>query len=296
MFTWLFLSLRILANPLSNVFQKHLAGHLIHSLIVIALPMVLLALLCLPAVPFFWHDIQPGFWLNICLCAILAIAGNVLIVQALRLSDLSILGPINAYKSVVSLLPGIFLLHEMPNLHSLAGIGLIVIGSHFIVTRIPDQPRRQALVLLLRDRGVQCRLLALIFSATEAIFLKRAIQSSSAPATFVFWSILGCAIGLITLPVLLSRRAIISQLPHIVHHITPLLLLTLTTGIMQLTTLLTFGKLPVASSLALFQISTLLTVLLGHRIFKELHLRRRLIGAIVMVAGAIAIALSGQIG
>lgn len=296
MFTWLFLSLRILANPLSNVFQKHLAGRQIHPLLVIAVPMALLAIVCAPATQLMLRDIHPGFWLNISICAILAIGGNVLIVEALRRSDLSILGPVNAYKAIVSLIPAIFLLQEVPNAISLAGIGLIILGSHVIVTRKPDQPRRQALATLLRDTGVQCRLAALVLSATEAVFLKRALLLSSPTITFVFWAILGCIVCAMILPVLIPRPLIKPQISRMRRHITGLILLALTTGIMQLCTLLTFGKLPVANSLALFQISTLLTVLLGHQIFKEPHLLRRLIGATIMVAGAIAIGLSGQIG
>lgn len=294
MFTWLFLSLRILANPLSNVFQKHLAGRQIHPLLVIAGPMAILALACSVAAPILTRDIQPGFWLNIWICAILAIGGNVLIVEALRRNDLSILGPINAYKPIVNLLPSIILLQEWPNAWSIAGIAAIALGSHVIVTRNPDQRRGQAILMLFRDRGVQFRLLALILSSTEATFLKRALQLSSPTTTFVFWAILGFAICLILVPALMPRPLLITQFTRIRRHLTPLLLLGLTTGIMQLCTLLTFNRLPVAQSLALFQISTLLTVLLGHHIFKEPHLLRRLTGALIMIAGAVAIGLSGQ--
>ena len=59
-----------------------------------------------------------------------------------------------------------------------------------------------------------------------------------------------------------------------------------TTGIMQLTTLYTFGRLQVGPSLALFQLSALISVFLGYRYFQEQHIRRRLLGAAVMVAGA----------
>jgi drug/metabolite transporter (DMT)-like permease len=62
---------------------------------------------------------------------------------------------------------------------------------------------------------------------------------------------------------------------------------------MQLTTLLTFGRLQVGYSLALFQLSALLSVLLGQRYFKERNIPRRLLGSLVMLAGAVLIALLG---
>src|SRR5205823_1778944 len=113
-------------------------------------------------------------------CAALAVAGNTLLVQALRLSDLSVLGPVNAWKAVVSLVPGAVLLREVPGPAGLAGIGLIVAGSYALVDR--DGGRRDgtaggrgrgAVARFVTDRGVQFRLAALVLSAVEAVFLKR---------------------------------------------------------------------------------------------------------------------------
>ena len=73
-----------------------------------------------------------------------------------------------------------------------------------------------------------------------------------------------------------------------------LLWLAATTGLMQLTTLLTFGKLQVGYSLALFQLSTLITVYLGHHYFRERNIRRRLLGSLVMVVGAMLIVTLGH--
>ena len=70
--------------------------------------------------------------------------------------------------------------------------------------------------------------------------------------------------------------------------------LAVTTGLMQLTTLLTFETLQVGYSLALFQLSTLVTVYLGHRYFQERNIRRRLLGSLVMVIGAMLIVTLGH--
>lgn len=55
---------------------------------------------------------------------------------------------------------------------------------------------------------------------------------------------------------------------------------------MQLTTLFTFGKLQVGYSLALFQLSSLISVFLGYRYFQESNIRKRLAGSCIMIAGA----------
>jgi len=72
--------------------------------------------------------------------------------------------------------------------------------------------------------------------------------------------------------------------------------LAATTGVMQLTSLLTFGKLQVGYSLALFQLSTLISVFLGYRYFQEGQIRKRLVGSLIMTAGAALIVFRGHAG
>jgi drug/metabolite transporter (DMT)-like permease len=48
---------------------------------------------------------------------------------------------------------------------------------------------------------------------------------------------------------------------------------------------------PVGYALSLFQLSTIVSVLLGHRIFKEMGIRKKLIGSAIMIVGSIIIIL-----
>src|SRR5512134_3519127 len=115
MITSLLVVTRIFSNPLSNVFQKKLTDNSASPIFIILITHVLLTLVTLPILfQILPGHLSPAFWVNITLCALLAITGNTLIVAALKLTDLSILGPVNAYKSIVSLLLGVFLLGEFP--------------------------------------------------------------------------------------------------------------------------------------------------------------------------------------
>ena len=137
MLTALVIAARIVANPVSNVFQKKLVDGGARPAFVIAATHALLALAVAPfarAVP------GAGFWLNMALCALLAVAGNVLLVYALRRTDLSILGPINAYKAVVGLGLGVVVLGEIPSAIGLAGVALIVAGSAFVMAESRGWP------------------------------------------------------------------------------------------------------------------------------------------------------------
>jgi hypothetical protein len=214
------------------------------------------------------------------------VACNALLVAAVREDDLSLLGPINSFKPVVSLLPAVWLLGESPGALGLAGIALIVVGSYALVGRRRTATNVTSTPLYAR-RGVRLRLAALVLSAVEAVFLKRALAASDPATTFVGWSILGLLFAGIALPFFLRRSS--EPLPPrepLRSRIALLAALAVSTGVMQFSTLATFAAAPVASALALFQLSSILSVLLGHRLFREPHVVRRLAASTVMALGA----------
>lgn len=291
-----YIALRIVANPIANVFQKQLTRRAASPLFIIAVVHGSLTLICLPYL--FAPGrvaIEAGVWTNMAIAAALAVAGNVLLVCALRDTDLSILGPINSYKSVVSLILGIFMLGERPTPAGLAGVLLIVAGSYFVMDKGVRQPRTNAFVRFFSERGIQLRFAALFLSATEAIFLKRAILLTSPWAVFTLWSALGFGIALVATAIM-SRREIKGQLTVVRHALLTFAALAAATGTMQLTTILTFRQLQVGYALALFQLSTIVTVLLGRHYFAETNVRERLLGSMVMASGAILIVVLGHSG
>jgi drug/metabolite transporter (DMT)-like permease len=293
MLTALAVLVRIVANPLSNVFQKQLAHRSAEPLVTIVATHGLLTVLALPVLSGMpVSALGHGFWANILTAVVLAVGGYVFLWYALKSADLSVLGPINAYKSVVGLLMAVVLVGEVPNLFGVSGVALIVIGSYFVIDRVPGQGHRSAFRQFTRDPGVQLRFAALICSATESVFLKRALLLSSPIATFLIWTVLCFAIAAVA--AVLLRRDVVTEATRLGSEWRTVLPLAATTGLMQLTTIVTFEKLQVGYSLALFQLSTLVTVYLGHRYFQERNIRRRLVGSAVMVTGAVLIVMLGH--
>ncbi len=287
--------IRIIANPFSNVFQKMLTRRAADPLFVILLVHALLSAICLPVVVFlashFLFHLSYAFWLNMAAVAGLTVVGNALLVQAVKLSDLSVLGPVNAYKSIISLIPGILLLGEFPRATGLAGMGLIVAGSYFIVDKSVTDPKRNVFVRFFTERGVQYRFAAMALAAVEAVFLKRALLTSSATITFIFWAILGFAAAACIAVLTVFQNDIRPDLRTAAANKRTYLSLAISTGLMQLCTIIVLGGFQVGYALALFQTSALLSVFLGHRIFKEPNILERLAGSVVMVAGAVLIVL-----
>ncbi len=289
MTVWPFLIVRVVSNPCSNALQKWLASQGVPSSAQLLLVHLGLSLVTLPLLLRDSLTIRtPEFWGWCGLSATLAVGANWLIIEALRRSDLSLLGPINAFKPVVSLFPGWVLLGEPLGLLAASGILLVLTGSLLLTPRTKPGQRSQA---LLGDRGVQLRFLALILSAGEAVTLKRAIRLADPLTVFASWCLLGL---LILLPITLRR--LLRNGPSLMgpnpkRQSMAALGLVTTTGLMQSCTLITLAAFPVGAALALYQTSSILTVLLGHAVFQEPHLHRRLGGAMVMAAGAALLVL-----
>lgn len=291
MILWLCVAVRIVANPFSNVFQKLLTRRDAEPLFMICAIHTLLSLACVPIFLFELPALPFEFWLNMSIGTVLTVSGNVLIVQAVKRSDLSVLGPINAYKSVVSLIPSFFLLGEVPGTMGLGGIVLIVAGSYFLVDQVG--PGENAFVRFLKNRGVQYRFAALILSAIEAVFLKRALLVSTPLATFAFWSLLGFGTSLVAVMLLMRGPKLAHEIGVLHSNAPTYLMLFATTGLMQICTIVILGGMQVGYALALFQTSTIISVLLGWKMFREQHIVKRLVGSLIMMAGAMLIIFSG---
>ena len=279
--------LRIVSNPFGNVFQKQLTSKNNHPLMVNFLTYLFLSVFCIFAGSGVnWMELSGQFWFYSVLGGITGALGNGFLVRALQKGDLSILGPVNSYKSVVGVIMAIFLLGEIPNFIGFIGIILIISGSYFVL----DTTQERFSWALLKRKEIQYRIAALILTAIEAVFIKKIILNSSVLVAFVSWCWFGAIFAFLLLYIYrIDLKIEISKVnwPGIRKYT----FLVLCVGTMQLTTNYTFGQLPVGYALSLFQLSTIVSVLLGQQIFKEKDIRKKLIGTIIMVTGSVIIIL-----
>lgn len=259
------LILRILSNPIGNVFQKKLTEQQNHPLLVNFLTFFILSILCIvPAWRQDWEQVSELSWYYGIIAGVFGAIGNGFLVKALQGGDLSILGPINSYKSVVGILVGIVFLHEIPNIWGIAGIILIIYGSYFVL----DTMQERFSWRLLKNKDIQYRIAAMVLTAIEAIFIKKVILYSSTMVSFFFWCWFGAFFSFILLFVFKVR--FLKELKQIkFHHLPAYGCLVLCIGTMQYTTNYVFSHMNVGYALALFQLSTLVSIILGYRIFKE---------------------------
>lgn len=285
---------RIVASPLSNVFQKQLTQRGADPLFTIATTYGSLTLIGVGfGLPFRFESLSAAFWQSILVVGLFGAIGNVLLVKALQIGDLSVLGPINAYKSVVGLVVSFFLLHEMPNWWGLVGVICIVMGSYVVLQtdqKDKSMPHRRFSLAVFQRPEVRLRLAALLFSAIDGAFLKKAIVLSTPVTAFFYWSLFGFAFSLIWMLVV-ARKALGEQIHVMTSQKFIYFRLVMMIALTQVAGNVVLEEVQVGYALALFQTSALLSVLFGYRFFQEREIIRKLVGASLMVAGAVLIIL-----
>lgn len=273
--------IRVAANSLSNVFQKKLAFEGENPVIVNFINYLLLSLLSVPLLFFVdYSAVNLTFLLYALAGGLTGAVCNCFMVMALEKGELSVLGPINSYKAVIGLIFGMLILHEMPNMYGILGIALIISGSYFIL----ESPKA------LMKKDIQYRIYALIFSAIEAVFIKKVIILSSITASFITSSFLGAIFSFIIMNIFSSSKLKLPVKRHSIMYV----LTALCFGLMTFTTAYVFKYMNVGCALSLFQLSIIINVILGYKLFNEKNLIKKLFGSLIILIGSATILIFGH--
>ncbi len=251
-----------------------------------------------------------AFWGWMTLACLLEVPGNALLLRSLQRTDLSIFGPLNSYKPIVGMLLGWWILAEVPTPLGLVGMAIVLAGSLLLAGRgkVMDQAANQRRYILgLEHRGVRDRLIAVALTAAASVFLKLGIEQVDATTSLAVWSFLSWLLAVMWLliqaavrgfrhaslpPEKRQRKSTLRRTLRLCLAREPMLI-ALSMLLMQGATIAVFQRVAVGYALAFFQLGSLLSVYLGHRLFGEADFFRRLLAAIVMVVGAILIMLAG---
>ena len=273
--------IRVAANSLSNVFQKKLAFEGENPINVNFINYLLLSLFSITLLFFVdFTGINLTFLLYALAGGLTGAVCNCFMVMALEKGELSVLGPINSYKAVIGLIFGMLILHEIPNMYGIMGILLIISGSYFIL----ESPGA------LMKKDIQYRIYALIFSAIEAVFIKKVIILSSITASFITSSFLGAIFSFIIMNIFSSSKLKLPVKRHSIMYV----LTALCFGLMTFTTAYVFKYMNVGYALSLFQLSIIINVILGYKLFNEKNLIKKLFGSLIILIGSATILIFGH--
>lgn len=267
---------RILSNPIANFFQKKLTV-MESSLTVNFWSYFFMAAICLPFIKNNQITGYSGdFYLYVILAGLLCFLGTICLIKALSIGELSVLGPINSYKSIIGLIVAFFILGEIPNIKSFIGFFLII-GASFLFV---DEKGKFIL-----NKSVLLRMLALVFTGVEAVILKQIILMSSPMVSFIWWAFMGFIFSFIF--ALINKKL----KPNSIKTVQTCFIIAVLLSIMQLSTNIVFENFNVGLSLALFQLSSIVSLFLGFRFLNEKGILRKTTGTIIMIIGSVLILL-----
>ena len=250
--------------------------------------------------------IGQDFFLAVAITAILNIISLSLIFKALSSSDLSLSIPMLSFTPIILIGTSYLLLNEVPSVAGIAGICIIVIGSYVLNISAEDKHFLDPVKSMLRKRGSWYMLIVAFLFAVSINFDKIAMLNSD---PFFGMALTVLAIGgsfvLMAAYTLISGRNMARKrdYPHYVAPVSgfplfpPKKYFTLA-SLIGIFVAIEAASINVAYTLqivpyviAIKRLSIIFVVLYGTLVFSEGETGKRLMGAVLMVAGAIIIVL-----
>ena len=251
----------------------------------LALPLLALTTFAfLPALP----QVDALFVLGILGSATLNTLAHLASARSLKLADASLVTPLLTFSPVFTLLISAFFLGETPEARRAIGVVLVLVGAYWL-NRGPESGWLTPFKSVSAKPGVGLVLFAGLLWAVTPIFEKLAIQHTFPESPrFAALAVNGLLVILLT-PFTLWRGR--SSLDSLARHRREWLLAALIAGIAPTLGYTAIGLGLVGYVTTLFRLSAALTVVWSTWLLGETGLRRRLPASIVMVIGAILIAV-----
>jgi drug/metabolite transporter (DMT)-like permease len=312
---WIFLAMvAAVGTALRDVATKQAvrgADPLLVAFALAGVPTVLLGAVVLamgPAPP------TDGFWLALLVSGGINAVATPLIVFALQRSDLSLVAPLTSLTPLFMLGTGAVVLGEVPGPIGVVGVITIVAGAWILALPARHEGVLAPFRAVLRDPGARAMLVVAALYSVSATYDKVGTQASSP----LLWAasvnaVVAAVLGAVLAAAVRARRRAApgstaparrpADLAHgtdgagatvsgrrVVRVMFLAGLLAAAIAAAQMTAiLLTLA----AYVIAVKRTSTLFGVVLGHLVFGERHVRARLLGAAVMLAGFILLTAVG---
>ena len=286
--------LRVLTNTSSNVVQKQLTNKSRDPVLVILVAYGIMVVLGSPVALLTHQPASSSFWNSTFIAAMLDAVGYIFLMLSIRSTDLSIFGPLNAFKVVISMALSFVMLREIPTHYGVLGVLAILSGSYLLA---PSGSLKQGQMVstLFKQRGVWYRILSLTMFSLGTVYLKKSATTGSLFTAFYWWAVFGLVLFVAWFPLWCKMCG--NNPWKLFREILPdyrsCILLALLIAPMQLATLWTFRHTLIGYALALFQVGMILQVFAGHLFFQERDIKRRLLAAVIMLIGAMIIICQG---
>lgn len=249
------------------------------------IPITFILLLFIGGIP----HVTSNFYLYIGIAGLLDAIAFVCSVVSISRSSVSLIAPIASFSPVFTTLIAIFALGEIPTPLKYTGVLLVVVGAYLLNIADIKQGILSPFKKLFSHKGVLLFLLANFIWSITPIFQKKAIFETS-PQIPLFASVIGMCFVFLFLTPFAFKKAI-SSLKEVKQNIKWFILNGAGTAFSQAAAYAAFALVFVGYAVSIFRLSTLFIIILGGVFLKEERIKERLLGASVMLLGAILLAL-----
>lgn len=230
-----------------------------------------------------WHYAPPVFWLLVAISVPIELLIGVCYVRAFQHSPQSLVGPLFSLSAIFLVPLSYFLNGELPSLLGFLGIVSALGGALALGWDFSNPGMRKAVMRIFSERGAYYMLGAAALAGVAVAIIKYAYNYAS-PVVFAFYVLLGLALVHTAIALRKSFEGLRGRWREAA-------MMMGAFAISQPLHYIGVGLLLSAYFISIKRLSTVFDVILGRLVGKETHLRERMVGALLMVAGVVLIAL-----
>ncbi len=281
----LYAILNPIADAARNVFSKKASSN-IDPLIISWTNNLLPLLFFFPFIFFIDLKFNTEFYEAVIISGLINVTAVILYHRAISKGDISLVVPMISFTPLFLLITSPVIVGEFPDIYGLIGIILIVGGSYLININLKTEGIFSPLKSLLKHKGTRYMFIVSFIWSISANFDKLGIESSSV-YQYIFFVNLFVFSG-VTIFTIAKGKLNFSSIKLERKNLFFLSLMTVLTYFFHMTALsLTL----VAYVVALKRTAGMITVLFGFFFLKEVNLRSRLLGSIIMFIGILFIVI-----
>jgi drug/metabolite transporter (DMT)-like permease len=275
--TWFLLSiLSALFDGMKNLYAKKLTKQFDEYLLAFSTSIIIV--LCL--LPIVWFlgipSIGEKFIFSMLITGIINAITLVLILKAIKLTDISLVAPLFSLSPALLLITSPFIIGEFPSLIGLIGIFCIMLGTYIL--NFKKKFSLEPITCILKNDGQKLILIVAILWAISSNFYKIGMENSS-PIFFIF--LLNVFISILLFPFML-RKARFIKLRNNWMNIIPLGILSAGTSVFQW---IAASMTLIIYALSIKRLSILISVVGGIFLFKEKKSFQRIIATMIILLG-----------
>ncbi len=233
--------------------------------------------------------LSPEFWLAIIvICCITTPLETIFYYEALKEEEVSLVLPILSLAPVLTLIFGSIILQESPNLYGIIGILLILAGIYMLKLNHAKEGLMQPFHHLKNTRGVRLMLVVVVSMGISSIFDKIGVTHSNA----YYYALVNYIVVSITLFIIAYIKAR-SHLKEIILYKKQFFTIGAVVAGYTILYLLALEGNFAAYAIAIRNASIIFTMIFGYLFFKEKDLQQKILAAIIIFLGLVAIKVFG---